>query len=118
MKTDSINKEIINSLTNKVSEIRSAKANTQSISQAVSSNLQDYQFIQVAASLSTAMKDLKRLEPGVHVETFIASLRNIYDLLVVSELRQHQRLEKNEFRSYINKRHGSQLTNYQLLSRT
>ena len=145
VKTDPINKKLISSLTQKISEIRSAIANTQTISQAVSSSHQDYQFIQVAASLSTAMKDVKRLEPGVPAENFIASLRNVYDLLVAPERGQHPRLEKeflkqarlrmaetyntqlsnsgiqiqtfDEFRSYISKTHGSQLTNYQLLSR-
>ena len=95
VKTDPINKEIISRLTQKVSEIRSAIANTQSISQAVSSSHQDYQFIQVAASLSTAMKDVKRLEPGVPGKNFIASLRNVCDLLVLLELRRNPRLEKN-----------------------
>ena len=91
------------------------------------------------------MKDVKRLEPGVPAENFIASLRNVYDLLVQPELTSHPRLETEflkqarlrmaetyntqlsnsglristfeELQSYIAKTHGSQLTNYQLLSR-
>ena len=40
------------------------------------------------------MKDVKCLEPDVSGENFFAFLRNRYDLLVMPELRTHQRLEK------------------------
>ena len=42
------------------------------------------------------MKDVKRLEPSVPAENLIASLRNVYDLLIGPERGQHPPL-KNEF---------------------
>ena len=140
-----VNKEMINSLTTKAQNIRSAISSTTPTTQQASTSQQDYKFIQVANSMSSAMKDIKRLEPGVPAENFIASLRNVYDLLVKPETTNHPRLETEflkqarlrmaetyntqltnsgtqvstfeEFQSYIVKTHGSQLTNYQLLSR-
>ena len=143
--SDPVNKNLIQKLKTKSEEIRSAISSAQTTTQPATSSQQDYKFIQVATSVSSAMKDIKRLEPGVPAENFIASLRNVYDLLVQPELTNHPRLENEflkqarlrmaetyntqlsnsgirittfaELQSYISKTHGSQLTNYQLLSR-
>ena len=143
--SDPVNANMIQKLTAKSEAIRSAISNNHATAQPATSSQQDYKFIQVATSVSSAMKDIKRLEPGVPAENFIASLRNVYDLLVQPELSSHPRLETEflkqarlrmaetyntqlsnsgirintfeELQSYISTTHGSQLTNYQLLSR-
>ena len=145
VKPDPINKQMIAKLTTKDNELRTAISSSQATTSPASSSHQDYKFIQLANSMSSAMKDIKRLEPGVPSENFIASLRNVYELLVKPDVTNHPRLETEflkqarlrmaetyntqllnsgtqvstfeEFQSYIAKTHGSQLTNYQLLSR-
>ena len=145
VKPDAVNKQLITKLTSKGDELRTAISSTQATASQASSSHQDYKFIQLANSMSSAMKDIKRLEPGVPAENFIASLRNVYELLVKPEVTNHPRLETeflkqarlrmaetyntqlsnsgiqittfDELQSYIAKTHGSQLTNYQLLSR-
>ena len=143
--SDPVNANMIQKLTTKSEAIRSAISSSRNTNQPAASSHQDYKFIQVATSVSSAMKDIRRLEPGVPAENFIASLRNVFDLLVQPELTNHPRLETeflkqarlrmaetyntqlsnsgirittfDELQSYISKTHGSQLTNYQLLSR-
>ena len=145
VKPDPVNQNLIEKLTTKSEAIRSAISSTSTTTQLATSSHQDYKFIQVATSVSSAMKDIKRLEPGVPAENFLASLRNVHDLLVKPELTNHPRLEIEflkqarlrmaetyntqltnsgkqistfeELQSYIATTHGSQLTNYQLLSR-
>ena len=145
VKPDAVNKQMITSLTTKSEDIRSAIISTQANTQSTFTSQQDYNFIQLASTMASAVKDVKRLEPGIPAEDFIGSLRNVYDLLVKPEVSRHPRLEIEflkqarlrmsetyntqlsnsgvqittfeEFRNYVTKTHGSQLTNYQLLSR-
>ena len=77
VKPDPVNKQMITSLTAKSEDIRSAIINTRATANSASSSNQDYQFIQLASSMASAVKDVNRLEPGVPAENFIASLCNV-----------------------------------------
>ena len=142
--SDPVQKKLIISLTTKMTELRAAISKL-STSSNTSQSSQDYKFLQLATTMANAMKDVKKLEPGIPCENFIASLRNNFDLLVKPELGTYPLLEKEfikqarlrmsetyntqmsasnveiktfeELRTYLERTHGSQLTNYQLLSR-
>ena len=93
VKPDPINKQMIAKLTTKDNELRTAISSSQATTSPTSSSHQDYKFIQLANSISSAMKDIKRLEPGVPSENFKALLRNVYELLVKPDVTYHPRLE-------------------------
>ena len=139
--------KLIAEYTKQIDEIKCALQNTaQSPVPAASSNTAvDYKYVQVANSMISAMKDVKKLQPGVQVEGFINTLKNNYDLLVKPDVSAFPRLEtefikqarlrlaesyntqltnSNEdvstfekFVEYLTKVHGSQLGSFQLLSR-
>ena len=127
-----------------IKEALRATASTASQTSAGTSNV-DYKYVQIANSMISAMKEVKKLQPGVQVEGFINTLKNNYDLLVKPDVTAFPRLEtefikqarlrlaesyntqltnSNEdvstfpkFIEYLTKVHGSQLGSFQLLSR-
>ena len=138
--------KLIAAYAKEVEDIKKALQKTSSMeSPAQNNNGVDYKYVQVANSMISAMKDVKKLQPGVQVEGFINTLKNNYDLLVKPDLALFPRLETEfikqarlrlaesyntqltnsredvstfeKFVEYLTKVHGSQLGSFQLLSR-
>ena len=137
--------KLIAEYSKEVEELKQALGSSTPTSQPQSSNGVDYKYVQIANSMISAMKDVKKLQPGVQVEGFINTLKNNYDLLVKPDLTTFPRLETefikqarlrlaesyntqltnskedvstfDKFIEYLTKVHGSQLGSFQLLSR-